>query len=629
MSAKAKVAACLCVLALSVTSCSTAPRQVAGPKFPRGGTLHLSEPSSHEDYAAFANPTPHLMALDPQVDYEQDADELQRCCLVRTLVGHNGKPTAEGGAVLRPDLATALPIVSADGLTWTFRIRSGLHYAPPLQAVEVTSDDFVRALKRTARLGQPPVGNATIYSVIQGFDDYAKTSSAPAISGLETPDPHTLVVHITKVSGDLGNRFALAATAPIPPSPGDPSAPFGVATGHDDGYGRFLAATGPYMIEGADTISYSAPPKDQKPAAGLALGKSLRLVRNPSWKAETDPLRIAYAQEIVLTFSDSITATLKAVEDGAADVHFIQAPLTPDLAAVARKFEANPRLGHVYVSKRDSLRFVAMNLALPPFDDVHVRKAFNYIVDRKALVDATGGVLAGDPIGHLVLDSLENNLLVSYNPYGAADADAAFAAAKAEMRQSRYDANHDGRCDARTCRGITANFFHKDQYGRAAAQIKKNAAKIGLDFKTTELSGPDFFDNFAKPTAHFPVGLFIGWGKDFLNASSFIESLFSSSALEQNNSALLGATPAQLREWGYEHTSVPSVDERIDECQRQVGNPQFQCWAALDQYLMETVVPEVPYITENHVDVTSPRVLSYSYDQLIGLVSPDRIALKQ
>ncbi len=121
------------------------------------------------------------------------------------------------------------------------------------------------------------------------------------ISGLETPDPHTLVVHLTRPAGDLPYRFAMPFTAPIPPSPSDPSAPFGVATGHEGGYGRFLVSSGPYMIEGSQNLDFSRPPKEQEPVSGYVPGISMVFVRNPSWSPSTDRLRPAYPNRIEFT----------------------------------------------------------------------------------------------------------------------------------------------------------------------------------------------------------------------------------------------------------------------------------------------------------------------------------------
>ncbi len=45
-----------------------------------------------------------------------------------------------------------------------------------------------------------------------------------------------------------------------------------------------------------------------------------------------------------------------------------------------------------------------MNLTQPPFDDVHVRRAMNWIIDRAALRDAYGGPLAGPIAQHILPD---------------------------------------------------------------------------------------------------------------------------------------------------------------------------------------------------------------------------------
>lgn len=52
-----------------------------------------------------------------------------------------------------------------------------------------------------------------------------------------------------------------------------------------------------------------------------------------------------------------------------------------------------------------------------------------------------------------------------------------------------------------------------------------------------------------------------------------------------------------------------------------------QCWAALDQYMMERVVPWVPYVFERYTRPVSPRVLHYSFDQLMSQPALDQIAV--
>ena len=58
-----------------------------------------------------------------------------------------------------------------------------------------------------------------------------------------------------------------------------------------------------------------------------------------------------------------------------------------------------------------------MNLTQPPFDDIHVRRAMNWIIDRAALRQAWGGPTIGQIANHIVPDSIFDNELAGFNPY--------------------------------------------------------------------------------------------------------------------------------------------------------------------------------------------------------------------
>ena len=121
-------------------------------------------------------------AFDPQKEYYQVSFAYYQCCLLRTLLGYNGLDASHDGNKLFPDLATGLPAVSSDGLTWTFYMKSGIHYAPPLQNIEITAPDFVRALQREAKTGMDSYG--FYFDVIRGFDDYrARSANFASIRG--------------------------------------------------------------------------------------------------------------------------------------------------------------------------------------------------------------------------------------------------------------------------------------------------------------------------------------------------------------------------------------------------------------------------------------------------------------
>jgi len=222
--------------------------------FARGGTLRFTL-DSWDDHAfeLTSEDGRGYYALDPQTD-GGTVWELFRCCLTRTLMSYSGRPTSQGGADPRPDLAAGLPTVSADGLVWTFKLKRGIDYAPPFQHTEITAQDFIRAIQRGlspslrrngAGTGFLPI-NAEIdylYAPILGAKEYEEGATR-TIAGLEAPDPHTLVIHLTDPTGDLSYRLAMPFTAPIPPSPTDPTAPLGAATGHSGGDERGRPAAG-------------------------------------------------------------------------------------------------------------------------------------------------------------------------------------------------------------------------------------------------------------------------------------------------------------------------------------------------------------------------------------------------
>lgn len=632
-------------LALVLAACTTGGNPTltpspAGAPIPRGGTL----------VTGIYNRPP---AFDPQTDYSGVAWELFRCCLLRTLLSYNGMPADEGGAELRPDLATSLPQISDDGRTWTFHLNPGINYAPPLQDQEIVAGDFVRALQRMASTSVNPKSSpsyAFYYSVIDGFDA-ARRGASTSISGLEVPNDSTLVVHLTHPDGDLGYLFSLSATAPIPAYPDDPSAPLGVATGHDDDYGRYLVASGPYMYEGSEKLDFARPPSEQTPVRGLVPAVpggivsgwrhgSLTLVRNPSWDPATDRLRPAYVDRIHLLVGDvpgETTYPEGAVKSGLLDLMF-----TPNAYwRTVRAYEANPsRAGLVQRDETGGVAFMTMNLAQPPFDNLHARKAVSLAVDQQRVLQIFNESFIPGPgvaARHMAPDSMEDSLLASYrstwaeaDPTGNGD----LTRARAEMRLSGYDSNGDGLCDADACKGVRLLAF--DDRGdpgkiwtRVAAAIRARLQALGIGVRIVHLPDPTLSERATDPNGHVALAL-QAWFPDFPSSSNIFANMVYGPRIGDPtlfDATLMGASADQLAAYGYATTSVPSVDEQIDRCSALVGQAQVTCWADLDQYLMETVVPWVPLEFTTAVRTLSTRVVNFSFDQFTGLPALDRIAL--
>jgi peptide/nickel transport system substrate-binding protein len=578
---------------------------------PRGGTLRIGFVG-----AADVGTIP---TMDPAViEFEPLMSELHRCCLLRTLVNYRGATTEDGGAVLRPDLATALPKASADGLTYTFQLKPDLRYAPPYDDVPIKAQDIVRAIEYA--LAGKPASIAGFLFVIEGAQEF-QSGDADTISGLETPDERTLVVHVAERVGDFAERFSYAVTAPIPPGAdvGDPK------------IGRIPVSSGPYMVAGAENFDFSRPPSKERLPQGYVFNRRVTLVRNPAWG--NDALRAANADRIVVTVEGPPEQAAAKVDNGRLDFALGQLMPTPDQL---KRYSADPALEErVFAHVGNSVRYVNLNVAVPPFDDVHVRRAVNLAVDKEALRSAALGGLGGRIAGHIAPDALLNNLLLDYDPYKTPGHRGDLKAAREEMAKSRYDRDQDGMCDAPACRGVLAPVRDDEpSNARLGGIVRDNLRRIGIELNVKSFDPETYFEKVILPQSRVPLIPSLGVQIGTPNAAGLLPDSFYGSSLENPaaaNLSLVGASPEQLRKWKYTVRKAPNVDSKLDECLRLTARAQTECWAETDQLLMETVVPWVPYLFEGYAQVVSSRVARFTFTQSGFVLLPafDQIALKE
>jgi ABC-type transport system substrate-binding protein len=526
---------------LLLASC-TGPTPSPSAEEPQtGGTIRLAVPPHDQPFLATVR-----FWLDPGGPSDF-SNWFLRCCVARTLLSYDVDRDEGGGAELVPDLATELPTVSSDGLAWTFHLRAGLRYAPPFDDIQVTSPDLARAIERKS-LEEP------ILPAVEGLDEFVKDPSV-GLAGLETPDDLTLVVRLTHADGDLGHRMALGGSSPIPEA----------ALKND---GRTLSdfvSTGPYMVESASE-------------AGAVL------VRNPSWSRSSDSLRPAYVDRIELVPMASEEEALQRVESGTLD--FAMNYLSPGEYRRALHQGEGDR---VVSAQANFILHVPLNVANQPLDDVHVRRALALLLDRQALTDLleSGRGSSFEVADHILPDIVVNGLLAGYDPLAAAGASGSVAAAQAEMRQSRYDADGDGRCDDPSCdRIVVAPFFGE---AGPAEVIAGQLSALGMKGIVVENTG------LPEPGSYHMLAI-AGWGAAGPMPSDYGPLWAASDPEDFANLSLVGASRATLRRLGY-RASVPSLDAQIQFCTEHTGSSAFRCWAELDQLVMEQVVSDIPIAT--------------------------------
>ena len=296
--------ACLALgLALLVASC-TGPLGDAGRSGVRGGTLRVLSNRSLTGLSGLDTAGYALLAR----------------AYARTLYGYNLSGPPEQATVPVPDMARGPPQVSADQRTYTFRLRTGVRYAPPVNR-EVTAQDFITAIERLYDKAFPSPGQ--VYAdLIAGARRFG-AGTASRISGLSAPDAHTIQITLDQPAGDFLSILAQPFFAPVP---GEYAAGYTVG----DNYSGHVAGSGPY------TLDIYIP------------GRWIVLVRNPNWDPATDPLREAWVDRIEITTDVPIASIQRAIEREEADLSLDSHVPQAQLAALradpqrSRRLSVNP-----------------------------------------------------------------------------------------------------------------------------------------------------------------------------------------------------------------------------------------------------------------------------------------------
>jgi peptide/nickel transport system substrate-binding protein len=561
-------------------------------------------------------------AFDPSGEYLGEGWAKMRNLMVRTLVGYNHVQGTAGNE-LRADLATEVP-TSSDNKTWTFTIKDGVKFAPPVNR-QVTSKDVAYALERIAT---PSVAAqyGGYYNMIEGWDAFEK-GDAKTISGISTPDAKTITITLTEPVPDFLYRMAMPAAGPIPREVGECFEGAGE-------YGRYLIPTGPYMFEGTAKLN-TASCSTMKPIAGFDPARKMILVRNPAYDPATDSTeaRSALPDRFEFTINTNDQDIFDKIQAGQVD-DSPDAPPPNIVRSVSRDDAQKERLK---TPKDDRTDYITMNVTAPPFDDVHVRRAVNFVMDKAAIQQAWGGPIFGDIATHIVPDTLYNDdpSIVDYNPYPSPEDAGDVEAAKNEMKQSKYDTNQDGVCDAAACKDVFHVARNFGPYKRMVPIIEDSVGKIGITLNTRQLPTSAGYTTIQTVQKQVPISSVPGWGKDYADASTFMELLFKGTnilATGNTNYSLIGITPAQAQQFRVRlpaGAEIPNVDADVDTCLATGGDERIPCWVALDKKLMEEVVPWVPYLNVVDVHLISPKVTKWEYDQASGATSYAHVAVQQ
>jgi len=237
------------------------------------------------------------------------------------------------------------------------------------------------------------------------------------------------------------------------------------------------------------------------------------------------------------------------------------------------------------------------------------------------------------PGKHIIPPAMSPPNLEGYDPYATPDSSGDVEAAMAEMKQSKYDTDQDGLCDAPECKDVLNIMGNQARDKSLVPIISEGAGKIGITMKTRQLANP--YEFIFTPTEKVQFTGTPGWGKDYADAFTYFLYLFDGRTITPEftyNEPLVGLTEEQAKEIGidYPEGGVPSVDADIDACIAITDlDERTDCWGTLDKKVMEEVVPWVPWIWRNYSNTISDAVTQWDFDQSVGMQAWAQVAVDQ
>lgn len=461
----------------------------------RGGTLNMLG-------------TGDVTYMDPNVSY-YTVDYMVHRLWSRQLFTYPAIKGQETTAV--PDLATEVPTsgsgISTDGKTYTITIRDGAQWNTS-PARQVTGADVVRGVKRTCNPAQPFGGLPDYESLIVGMqtfcDGFAKVK----------PDAASIAAYINKTdlpgvvaTGDTTVEFKLTHPASFfvdmltltafSPAPKEWEA---YVPGSAD-LAQHTLSDGPYQID-----SYTPT-------------KSINFSRNPAWKADTDPIRKAYVDKVVINETGTQDSIQQQLQTGtpSADMEFDAFPPPSQLPALIARKDPNLNIGDTASSNP----YVVFNTASTSnggaLKDVAVRQALSYAINRANIQQVLGGPTLNPPLTH-VLPSVIVGGEKDFNlyPYDVGKAKSMLAAA--------------GHPD------LTVKILYRNKSEgstKTFQTLQQDLSKAGVNVVGIPSPNADFYNKYLQVPSVAQRGVWdlaiAGWGADWYGnaALSFFNPLFS------------------------------------------------------------------------------------------------------
>lgn len=448
------------------------------------GVGGCSGPAVHEPGVLRLAQVSDPSTLDPARAYDTTSIPLTRL-LYRGLVDY-GKHNE-----IVDELA-ASHSVSKDGKTYTFHLRPNIRFH---SGRKVTSDDFRFALERVMDPATTSDG-ISMYTGIVGAKEFSDDRGNPVhklqhITGIELPDENTIVFHLKSPDATFLNLLTL---------------PFSYAVPRD--YVEQIDKDNPGLSRLSDHPNGTGPFK----FADWVHDASVTLVKNPDYFRPELPR----SDRVEVQCGIQPSLSIMMFEGGKIDVLPISDAFPPEFVRITRDPKWKPYTQHAPMM---DIRYVSLNNTMAPFNDVRVRQAVNYAVNRQRIANflsgravvARGALPPGMP-GY-------NPHLFQY-PYDPEKARALLKAAGYKNDSKK-----------------PIELWYSDNeswYEKAAQSMSTDLSAVGMDITLVKRRYSEVKAQAGKPDGCEMAML--GWLQDYPDPSNFMDILFNKKSIQKESS---------------------------------------------------------------------------------------------
>jgi YVTN family beta-propeller protein len=478
------------------------------------------------------------------------------------LVTYRHVTGADSEAVV-PDLATAIPAPTDNGLTYTFQLRSGIRFS---NGKLVTVDDVKRGIERAM------TAQGVLNQVIRGARHCAPASCD--ISGIAVdPMSRTVTISLTHpFSGFLAELAALIYAVPA-------NTPLALQS-------KPILGTGPYRISRYDEHHIVV------------------LTRNPYFRVwssaaqpEGFPDRIVYHVEGGST--NPVRQARRAVSDVAAgrsdwaDARFAGEPLGELQATFGDRLIATPQL---------ATHGIFLNTRVAPFDSLLARRAVALAIDR-------GAVAADWPTPATVTCQVLPPDYPGYRPYcpftlrrstTGTWSEPATSRAQQMVRRSGTENAH-------------VTVWSLPAQAKTMADVVQAMDAIGYRARLKVITNPylNYFALVSDSRNRAQAGFF-GYLGPTVDPSSYFAGIWRCHDFIKNNPANFNAA----------EFCSPALDRLVARgiaLSTTSSTAADQLWAAVDRKLVDSAA-YIPLVDTSLLDVISTRVHNYQNNPVIGVL---------